>query len=145
GRFKYEDVNGDGVITPDDRTFLGSANPDFTYGFNLGVSVKSIDLSTFIYGVHGNDIMNVMRQNLDFYGAEVASGKRALYESWTPERQNTSVPIQELSANFSTSATPNSYYLEKGSYLKMKNLQIGYSLPLNLVNRINAQNIRIYV
>src|SRR5690606_1586901 len=48
GRFKYEDVNGDGVITPDDRTFLGSANPDFTYGFNLGVSVKNIALSTFI-------------------------------------------------------------------------------------------------
>ncbi len=144
GRFKYEDVNGDGIISPDDRTFIGSPNPDFTYGLNLGITVKNFDVSTFIYGVHGNDIMNVMRQNLDFYGAEVASGKRALYDSWTPERKNATVPIQELSANFSTSATPNSYYLEKGSYLKVKNIQVGYNLPSGILKRINAQMIRIY-
>ena len=74
GRFKYKDVNGDGVITPDDRTFIGNPNPDFTYGLNLQFEFKGFDLSAFFYGSQGNKIINTMRVNTDFFGIYL-SGK----------------------------------------------------------------------
>jgi TonB-linked SusC/RagA family outer membrane protein len=67
GRLKYRDVNGDGVITPDDRTFLGSPNPDFTYGLNIGLNYKGFDFSTIFYGTQGNEIVNVVRSSTHFF------------------------------------------------------------------------------
>lgn len=144
GRFRYMDVDKDGIITPNDRTFIGDPQPDFTYGVNLGITFKNFDFSTFLYGVYGNDIMNALREKLDFHGVH-ANSKRALYDSWTPDRPNATVPIQELSTNFSASETPSSYFLEKGSYLRMRNVQLGYTLFSNRLKRIGVQNLRVYL
>jgi hypothetical protein len=130
GVFKFDDLDGDGEITPDDRQVLGKPNPDFTYGLNLGLNYKGFDLSAFIYGSQGNDIFNWNTWWIDFWPAfQGQKSKKLLYESWTPTRTNTDVPKATNSATFSTSTQSNSYYIENGSYIRLKNLTLGYSIP----------------
>lgn len=146
GRFRYADINGDSIITDADRTFLGNPNPDFSYGINLGLTYKNFDFSIFLYGVSGNQIWNDVLWWLDF-NQSFAGGKSstALYDSWTPTHKNARTAIQEIKGSFSTSGVPNSYYVESGSYLRAKNMMLGYTLPSSLINRIGIQQLRIYV
>ncbi|WP_234571897.1 SusC/RagA family TonB-linked outer membrane protein [Rhodohalobacter sp. 614A] len=146
GRFRYKDVNGDGQITPDDRTFLGNPNPDFTYGLNLGLNYKAFDLNMFWYGSQGNDIWNGVKWFTDFYGNfNGAKSNRAVNDSWTPENRNAQLPIQEASGSFSSGEEPNSYFVEDGSYLRLRSLQLGYTLPADLLQRAGIRNVRLYV
>lgn len=146
GRFKYKDVNGDKAITPDDRTFFGDPNPTFTSGLNLDFKYKNFDAALFFFGVAGRDAINYARFSTDFYQSNLSNKhKRALYESWTPDRPNATVPIQETTSNFSTAAVPNSYYLENASYLRLRNLSFGYTLPRALTNRIKVDRFRVYL
>jgi hypothetical protein len=146
GRFRYTDVNGDGMITADDRTFLGNANPDFSYGLNLGASFKSFDFSAFFYGVQGNSIWNQVKWWTDFmpsFGG--AKSHTALYDSWTSTRHNAKAPIQETEQSFSTNSVPTSYFVEKGSYLRLKNVQLGYTLPAAALEKVGVSRLRVYV
>ena len=146
GRFKYADTNGDGVITADDRQFLGSPNPKFTYGFNLGLTYKNWDFSAFIYGVQGNKLWNQVKWWTDFYNSfQGAKSNTALYDSWTPQNHNATAPIQEPNSYFSTNSVPNSYYVENGSYMRLKNIQIGYTLPGNFLRQYGVSKLRVYV
>lgn len=146
GRFRYQDVNGDGKITADDRTHLGNPSPDFSYGLNLGAKYKAFDVSIFLYGVKGNSIWNQVKWWTDFYPSfQGAKSKTALYDSWTPTNQNATAPIQENTGSFSTSTVPNSYYIEDGSYLRAKNAQIGYRLPSNVLSKVRIESARVYV
>lgn len=146
GRFRYADVNGDGEITPEDRTFLGSPNPDFTYGINLAFNYKVFDFSMFWYGSQGNEVWNQVKWWTDFYGSfSGAKSKTMLHDSWTPDNPNASAPILETEGTFSTNGTPNSYFVEDGSYLRMKNIQVGYTLPNDLVSRAGIRSLRVYV
>jgi len=146
GRFRYADVNGDNIITADDRTFLGNPNPDFTAGLNIELTYKNWDFSTFLYGVYGNDIWNQVKWWTDFYGTFIgAKSNTALYDSWTPTNQNATAPIQETGASFSTSQVPNSYFVEDGSYLRAKNVQLGFTLPTTMAERFGIGRLRVYV
>ncbi len=146
GRFRYADTNGDGIITPDDRTVLGNPNPDFTYGLNIAATYKNFDFTMFLYGSQGNDIWNQVKWWTDFNPNFVgAKSKTALYDSWTPENPNATAPIQETSGSFSTTNVPNSYYVENGSYLRAKNVQLGYTLPTNLLSSYGIGSLRVYV
>ena len=146
GRFRYQDTNGDGQITSADRTYLGNPNPKFTYGLNLGANYKNFDFSIFLYGVYGNQIWNQVKWFTDFYSSfEGAKSHTALYNSWTPQNHNAKVSIQENGGSFSTNEVPNSYYVENGSYLRAKNVVIGYTLPDRLVGQLGASKLRVYV
>jgi TonB-linked SusC/RagA family outer membrane protein len=145
GRFRYADVNKDGQITADDRTFLGNPNPKFNYGFNLKLNYEQFDLSLFFYGVQGNQIWNVTKFWTDFGGFAEAKSKTALYNSWTPQHMNAKAPIQESGSFASTNASPNSYYIESGSYFKLKNIQIGYSLSPGMLKKMGISRLRVYV
>jgi TonB-linked SusC/RagA family outer membrane protein len=146
GRFKYADVNGDGQITADDRTFIGNPNPKFTYGLNIALDYKNIDFSMFLYGSQGADIWNNVRYWTDFYPSFAgAKSKTALYDSWTPTNHNAKAPIQENAGTFSTNNTPNSYYIENGSYLRAKNVTLGYTFPKNLLGKYGFSSVRLYV
>lgn len=146
GRFRYADTNGDGQITEADRTFLGNPNPKYTMGLNLAATYKAFDFSLFLYGSFGNDIWNNVKWWTDFYANfQGAKSETALYNSWTPENTNAKAPIQETVGSFSTGSVPNSYYVEKGSYVRAKNLQIGYSLPSAALQRFRLEKARIYV
>lgn len=146
GRFRYADVNGDQIIDDKDRTFLGNPNPKFNYGFNLGLTYRQFDMSLFFYGVQGNQLWNVTKFWTDFYGSYAeAKSKTALYNSWTPQHQNAKAPIQETGINASSNGDPNSYYIENGSYLKLKNIQVGYTLSPALLKKTGVERLRIYV
>jgi TonB-linked SusC/RagA family outer membrane protein len=148
GRFRYEDVNGDGQITTDDRTFLGSPNPNFTAGLNLGLAYSSWDLSVALYGSQGAELWNQVKWWHDFFGSfNGAKSTEALTNSWRPGADNSdaTVPVQELGRSFSTNAVPNSYFVEDGDYLRIRNVRLGYSVPSALVQRIGAEQIRLYV
>jgi TonB-linked SusC/RagA family outer membrane protein len=161
GRFKYADLNGrdtagkltgiaDGKIDEDDRTIIGDPNPDFTYGINLGAEYKAFDISAFFYGVSGKDIYQSLKLRTDFANNGGAKADRALYESWLPDgsRPHTKIPIQEVTlpaGGFSTFNTVNSYYVEKGDYFRLRNLQIGYTFPASLLNKVKITKARIYI
>lgn len=146
GRFKYADVNGDGKITTDDRTFFGNPNPKFTTGINLAISYKNFDFSTFLYASVGNDVINYVKYWTDFPQVfDAAMSKDAALHSFGMPGANGRTPILERSANFSNTTVFNSYYMENGSYLRCKQMQIGYTLPASALSRFGIDRLRIYV
>jgi TonB-linked SusC/RagA family outer membrane protein len=146
GFFKYQDTDGDNAITPEDRVIIGNPHPDFTYGLNISLSYKGFDLNTYLYGSQGNEIFNWNRWWIDFWPSfQGQKSKKLLYESWTPDRTDTDVPMATNNANFSTNQTVCSYYMEDGSFLRMKNLQLGYTLPSSVLSKINVKSLRLYV
>ncbi|WP_158856189.1 SusC/RagA family TonB-linked outer membrane protein [Lunatibacter salilacus] len=144
GRFRYRDVNGDGQITPEDRTFIGNPNPDFTYGININLAYKGFDLSTILYGSQGNDAVNTIPVYTHFFGTYVGAKSNVLSNAWTPENTNTNVPKVENQNSFSTAGAFNSYLIEDASYLRMRTLTLGYTFNSNVLNRIKASRLRVY-
>jgi len=144
GRFTYRDVNGDGEINDDDRTFIGSPHPDFTYGLNLNVGYKGFDLSALISGSQGNDIYNYEKIFTDFPTFVNGNRSTRVLDSWTPTNTNATLPA--LSNSIQNDETqPNSYFVEDGSYLRMRNLVVGYSLPNAIIDKIGMDSFRIYL
>ena len=147
GRFKYQDVNADGKINTDDRTFIGDPNPDFTYSFNISATYKNFDFGAFFFGSKGNDIFNNTKYFTDF--PDFFKGglrKEVALNSWTPTNTNTTIPILTTTGSFSTdnSGFANSYFISKGSYLRNKLMQIGYTIPQNKLARFGIDRLRIY-
>lgn len=143
GKYKYRDVDGNGTIDDNDRTFIGNPHPDFTYGVNLNFGYKNFDLSAFVQGVQGNELLNMVKRWIDFNNQAGNRSLRMLNDSWTPENPDAVLPI--LNSTDSRSQQPSSYFVEDGSYLRMKNLTIGYTLPASVLNRIKFENVRIYI
>lgn len=146
GRFRYADVNGDGAITPDDRTAIGDPIPNFTGGLNLKFTYKAFELETFLYAALGFDNYNFSRWFTDFYPSftGAAYGER-VKESWTFEGGGNSTPIFENVSNISTNNAHNSYYVEKGNYARLVNLQVSYNLPGSMLDRIGFEKAKIYL
>lgn len=146
GRLKFRDVDGSGNIDADDRTFFGNPNPDFTAGINIGVNYKNFDFSTFLYASVGNDVINYVRYWIDFPSVfDGAISKEAALNSWRPDNLGAKVPRLERAANFSTSTQFSSYYLEDGSFLKMRSLILGYTVPAKSLSRVGINRLRIYL
>ncbi len=145
GRFKFRDVNGDGKINPADRTFIGSPNPDFTYGINLGLNYKRFDLSSIFYGSQGNEIVNTIRSYTHFYGGYVGNKSKVMLNAWTPDNTNTTVPRIENGVTLSTSGALNSYFIEDGSFFRLRNITLGYSLSPTVLQNIGVSNVRLYM
>jgi TonB-linked SusC/RagA family outer membrane protein len=148
GLFKYRDVNGDGKINSDDRTFIGDPNPDFTYGLNVSFSYKNFDFSSFFFGLYGSDIFNNTKYFTDFPDFFKGGIRREVaINSWTPTNTNTNIPKLRTTGGFSTdnSGYGTSYFLEKGSYFRCKQMQLGYTIPAKLLSRYGIDRLRIYV
>jgi TonB-dependent starch-binding outer membrane protein SusC len=146
GYFKFQDINNDGAITPEDRTFIGNPNPDFTYGLNLALNYKNFDVTAYFYGSQGNDVYNWNKWWIDFWPSfQGQKSTDLLNKSWTPERTNTNVPIATNVSNFSTNTQSCSYYIEDGSFLRLKSLQIGYTIPESITSKVNIGSLRVYV
>ena len=143
GRFKWKDINGDKKIDDNDKGAIGNPNPKMIFGLNLSVDYKGFDLSMFLQGSQGNKIFNYTRYFTDFFGFNGNRSKRMLYESWTPTRTNAKLPLLNIDDNYSFS--PSSYYVEDGSYLRCKVLQIGYKLPASILRKVKIDNARFYV
>jgi TonB-linked SusC/RagA family outer membrane protein len=145
GRFRYQDVNNDGVIDARDRTFFGNPNPTFTAGLNIGANYKNFDFLIFLYASVGNDVLNLVRASTDFpQQFDVAISKDAVYNSWTPDRPNAKVPMLERSSNFSNT-TFSSYYDENGSYLRCKTMLLGYTFPKQVLKTLGIEKVRLFI
>ncbi|PCJ92276.1 MAG: SusC/RagA family protein [Flavobacteriaceae bacterium] len=145
GRFRYEDVNGDGAITPDDRTFIGSAVPDYTSGVILNLGYKNFEFETYWYASFGNEVFNQSKWYTDFFGSfeGAAKGERAK-QSWTPELgNNASAPIWESASNLSTNGTANSWYVESGNYVRLQRLSFSYNFDSALVDKWGLSKFKI--
>ncbi len=145
GRFVYKDVNGDGIINDDDRDYIGSPHPDFTWGVNFTTSYRGFDASLFFSGSQGNDIYNYEKIYSDFPTFFNGNRSTRVINSWTPDNTNTNMPA--LSQTITNAETnPNSFFVEDGSFARLKNLQIGYTFAEDQFNFGNVmQSIRVYV
>ncbi|QGY47825.1 SusC/RagA family TonB-linked outer membrane protein [Maribellus comscasis] len=147
GHFIFADINDDKVINSDDRTSIGNPHPDLTLGLNLNFTYKNFDLSAMFYSSIGNDVLNLDRRILDFNYMEFWRGTRRLYDSWgSPHLSNNAdakMPLAEI--NDQVSQLPSSYYVEDGSYLRLRNLQVGYTFSNTVINKIGLENLRLYV
>lgn len=144
GRFRYADLNGDGKIDANDRTYLGSPVPKFTGGLNLGLTYKGFDVNTYFYFVTGNKIFNVSKWFTDFYPSFAGAAiSERVKQSWTPSNTGATIPIFESASNFSTNTQASSFYVEDGSYFRMQNLQIGYTFPKTILNKLGMQRLRV--
>ncbi|QIP13225.1 TonB-dependent receptor [Spirosoma aureum] len=144
GRFRYADTNNDGKIDDNDRQYLGSPIPKFTGSLTLTLKYKGFDLNTNLYASLGNKIFNNQRWFTDFYPSFTGAAVSArVKDSWLPTHTDTSVPIFENTSNFSTNTQANSYYVENGSYGRMQYLNIGYTFPAVLLNKIKFSRLRV--
>ncbi len=140
GDFRIADTNGDGSIDDKDRENLGSYFAPFSYGFNLGAEYKGFDLAIDFAGVAGNKIYNATK----YPGADTPRNfPEGWLDRWHGEGTSNTYPILSLARpdNFKTS----DFYLESGSYLRLRNIQLGYRLPKNLISKIKLTNCRFYV
>lgn len=140
GDFKYADVNGDGVINNDDRTFIGSPHPDMVLGLNINLKYKNFDLGMFFNGSFGNDIYNFTKFKTHFFNQSAYNKDSALLGAWTPENPGSSIPRLSLD-DPNNNTRPSSFFVEDGSYLKLNNLQLGFTLPSEILKDLN---LRIY-
>jgi hypothetical protein len=140
GGQKYKDINGDGVITQAGDRVVIANQPGFTGGLTNTFSYKGFDLTVFFQGAFGGKIYNANRANLEL-GTGYVNGSRDLLNRWTPENPDTDVKA----AYQDPAITISDRFIEDGSYVRLKNVSFGYSLPKNLISRAKLSNARIYV
>jgi len=144
GRLRYKDLNNDGIVNGDDVTFIGNPHPKFTYGINLTTRYKGFDFTMLLTGVYGNDIYNFQRQGTDLMLYESNKSDRIL-DYWRPENPHSNIPTPNQAASAEEYYRTSTYFVEKGSYLRAKNIQVGYTLP-NAVNaKLRTDRIRIFL
>ena len=143
GTFNFRDVNGDGIITAADRTILGSPHPDFTYGLNINVGYKNWDLTLFAQGSQGNKIFNYVRYWTDFNTFQGNRSKDILYNSWKNPGDNAKLP--RLNSGDATSQQVSSYFIEDGSYMRIKNIQLAYTVPGSILKKIGLSSAQLYI
>ena len=144
GGMKFRDIDGDGAITPADRKIIGNPNPDFFYSLNLNASYKNFDIAMFFNGVQGNDLYDTNRYFTDFPTFQGAKSTRLL-NAWSPTNTSSNIPSTTGTAA-EIEYESSSYYVQDGSFFRMKNLQIGYTIPAEKVfgSKWGISRFRVY-
>lgn len=143
GDIKFRDTNGDGIIDEKDKTYQGSGFAKYEYSLNIGVSFKNFDLSLFWQGVGGNKLYNGNRFELEGMDA----GRNFLnttLNAWTPQNTNTNMPRAVL-GDPNRNARESTRFLENGAYLRLKLVQLGYTLPPDLLKKMKFSKLRVYL
>lgn len=146
GDIRFRDLNGDGKIDPNDRTYLGSYIPKFSYGLNWGGNYKNFDFTLYFQGVQGNKVYNgtkVIGQGM----LRLFNATTDVLDAWTPQNKDTDVP-RAVSGDPNQNSRTSDRFLEDGSYLRLKNLSIGYTIPTAVLNKLTnsvVSKVRIYV
>lgn len=141
GDLRYVDINGDGVFNDDDRTIIGNANPDAFGGLNNTFSYKGFDLNIFIQGTFGNEILNYGTfDQMNMTGGNNQSTR--VLDRWTPERPSNTVPRANAAGG---SRLLSTLHVEDGSYVRFKNISLGYTLPKHWLQSLSVSECRIYL
>ena len=144
GDFRFKDLNGDGIISEKDMTIIGNPHPKFIFGFTLNLSYRGFDLMTFWQGLYGIDIWNseLHRQGKLNGGTNVYRDR--YLEAWRGEGTSNTQPIVTID-NSNSNYRDSDYFVEDGSYLRMKQIQLGYSLPKNALQKLRIESCRIWI
>lgn len=143
GDIKFVDVNGDGVIDGNDRDYIGNPLPDVTAGLTLGVNFHNFDLSLFFQGMFGNDVYDLTRYVGDFYNQSQYNKNSRVVNAWTPTNTNTDIPRVTMD-DPNNNIRPSSYYVQDASFVRLKNMKIGYSVPQSILSKIKFNSLYIY-
>lgn len=142
GDVKYVDVNGDGIVNDKDKTIIGSPHPDFTFGFTNTFKYKNYDLSIFLQGSVGNDVMNLTRRagtsNAQLYQNQFTEA----LNYYTATNTNTDIP-RPIGSTSNPNLEISDRYIENGSYLRLQNLTFGYSLPQSLISKTKISRVKL--
>ncbi len=141
GDFRWEDINGDGVINENDRKFLGNPMPKYTFGFTLSAAYKGFDVVLFAQGVAGNKIFQGLRR----FGIPSSNWQTEALGRWTGPGTSNTYPRLITNDPNNNLNNPSDFYLKNGNYFRIKTLQIGYTLPKALVAKAGLEKTRIYV
>jgi TonB-linked SusC/RagA family outer membrane protein len=143
GDFKFADINGDGSIDGNDRYFAGSAYPDFSYGLSFNANYKNFDINIFAQGVQGNKLFNAVKRTT--YSASGPSYNKlvGILDAWSPENLGGKVPIISTSDN-NGNFNASDFYIEDGSYLRIRNVTLGYTMPKAISSKLKTGAVRIY-
>lgn len=144
GDVKYKDQNGDGHIDEKDRVHLGSSIPKLIAGINFSANYKAFDVSIFFQGAYGNKIYSQVNQDIEGFYRGFTVTQRYFDQRWTGDGTSNTQPRPSWSSK-SNNATPSSRFLEDGSYVRLKNLQFGYSIPAKVLKFMGMQKTRLYV
>jgi hypothetical protein len=139
GSLKFADVNGDGKITPDDRTKIGDPTPDVTYGISLGLSYKNWELSMEMMGQGGNQIYRTW----DNYNWAQFNYMEQRLDRWHGEGTSNTQPL--LNTKHAINSENSEYFIEDGSFFRIRNLQLAYSFDKTLLSKIRMQALKVYV
>ncbi|MDR2496409.1 MAG: TonB-dependent receptor [Tannerellaceae bacterium] len=142
GKFKFADLDGNGKLDANDRTVIGNPHPDLIAGLNLGLNYRNWDFTMFWYSTIGNDLFNNTAAFTDFQLFRGNRSSRMRDLSWEPGKTNAVLPI--IDADDSYSLNTNSYFVEDASFLRLKNLVLGYSFPKPLLKKATISNLRLY-
>lgn len=146
GRYKYRELDKSGFITTDDKTYIGNPHPDLTGGLTVNLKYGNFDMNLFFYGSYGNDMVNLVRRYIDFGFNQSNASKNALYKSWgspyLKENKDAILPKYDLHEG---SAQPSTAWVEDASFLRLQNLQFGYSLPQNYLSGIERIKFSIQI
>lgn len=143
GDFKFVDMDGNGSIGPEDRYYAGSAYPDFSYGLSFNANYKNFDFNIFAQGVQGNKLFNAVKRTTYSASGPSYNKLEGILDAWSPENPNGKVPIissSDANGNFNAS----DFYIEDGSFLRIRNVTLGYTLPKSLTDRYKLGNVRVY-
>lgn len=141
GKIRYKDINGDGTISTADKAYIGNPNPNFIFGINSAMSYKNFELTLFVQGVQGNDLFNAsaIGSTID-YGFGLNMPREVFLNHWSPSNPNAKYPIISNSVN----ARLSNRYVEDGSYVRLKNIQLAYNVPLAKWGVNWVKNVQLY-
>ncbi|MDR1555794.1 MAG: TonB-dependent receptor [Tannerellaceae bacterium] len=141
GDLKYVDTNGDGVITADDRIANGSTNPGIVFGFNIGASWNNFDIHAFFQGAA--DVSRYISEGRGGLSDSTSKPHELWYDSWSEDNPNAKYP-RLATDGYGISGDESSFWEQDASYLRMKDLQIGYTFPRNILNSLGVSRLRVY-
>jgi len=143
GDIRFKDLNGDDILDANDRTLIGNPWPDFVYGLTTNLGYKGFDISLFFQGSQGNDVMNIQRYDTESGTGYYNAPKGFLAKSWSGELSTDK--FHKISQTQGLNGSVSDYYVEDGSYLRLKNLQLGYTLKNTVLQKIKMNNLRVFV
>jgi len=146
GGLKYADLDGNGLINEQDQTWIFNPVPNFSWGLNVELGYKDFDFSMFWQGVAGQDVYNDQKFQTDFYSITDAGSNKGnrMLNAWTTANTGSDIPALTTN-NAGNENRTSTYFVENGSYAKLRQVQIGYNLPESLIKKVNMTSARVYV
>ena len=147
GRMRWKDLNGDGMITEKDQTWIFDPVPDFTWGLNINLQYKNFDLNMFWQGEQGKDVISDLKKQTDLWSglniSNLNKGDRML-DAWTPMNNGSNIPAVSTMDN-NNEKRVSSYFVENGSYAKLRTIQLGYNFSKKMCDKMRMERLRLYV